>query len=607
MFTEDVGENFNNFLKECGDRKIYIYGLGGRTKKVIDNIGLDRVSAVVSDIRVGEELYGLNVVDVDTLKEGDILILACYTVSFKIVYDRVQYIEERGIEIYDLSLTNMTKNKNIKYKVKFEQEINIDKELTAVNNIIIDFKNIIGEIIGSKTIYRKYFFELINNCYAQNKTVYIRVDNNFNSEYFKEFGLLDKVKIINENQDITCILSEDATIHFTNEIYSERDNYKIINVPTPIEMLNNSNLSYLTETLKTYGDEVILKLISNRLFYNPFSSDVSIKALEDLGYIAFAPITAKFFDFILKSNLDKDGVILFVSRDGYLVNELYKKYKTIYNNLPDNRYLYVSRRSSIVTSLYTEEDIMNIVNREFRFVIGNFRDRIEQKIGFNLVDAKKLDVDLKTIRTDEQREELVNTVLEYKDLILENSEKERNAYLKYLEKLDIAKYSKKYVYDLYTFGTIFSKMQEYFDDVALLCFAHGKDERLEDKEIISMFGQNTIFYFIRFLKIYLLFEIVYAPNEGQFDKIDENGDPVFRPGTEYNYDKTSQVQQGIVSFIDDFLGITKESDITLEFADSILTLINKSLVPEDIVGNAFDLENKFSAEASKNMWTELMF
>lgn len=608
MLTKnDVGEKFNTFLEEYSDKNIFIYGVSIKTKKVLDFLGNEKVSAIVSDVRIGEEIYDLEVIDVNTLKEGDVLILACYIGSLKIVYDRVKHIEERGVEILDLSLTNLTRKKNTEYIVEFESEVNIKQQLSWADNIVIDFKDIIGEVVNCKLIYREYFFGLINNGYAQNKNVYIRVDDSFDSEFFKEIGLLDKVKIIDENQDIANLLAENKTIHFSNKLIEHTENYKLINVPIPMEMLNNSNLSYLTENMKTNGDEIVFKLISNKLFYNPFSSNISIKSLEDLGYIAFAPLTAYFFEFVIKSNLDEDGIILFVSRDGYLLNELYEKYKKIYDNLPDNHYLYVSRRSAMITSIQSEEDIRNIVERELRFTVGNFRDRLEQKIGFNLDCSKKLDVDLKTITTDEQREELLEEVLKYKELILENAKKEREAYMKYLSDLQLYEYKTKYVYDLYTQGTIFSKMEEYFDDVALLCFAHGHDSRLENKNIISIFGENDVFYFMTFLKIYVFFEIGYASNDPQFEKIDEDGNPVFRDGTEYNYDKISQIQKGITKFIDDFLNIGDDCDISLECVDSILTLINKNLVSEEIVRNTFELENNFSAEEVKNMWNELMF
>lgn len=607
MISEDTKERLDSFSKKYDGRNIYIYGISEKPKKILDALGNERVSAIVSDIRIGEKLFGLDIVDVNTLKDGDILILACYVGSLKIVYDRVKHIEERGVEILDLSLTNLTKKKNTNYTVKLDREVDIEQELSCTNNIIIDFKDVICEVINAKSIYREYFFELINNCYAQNKDVYVRVDRDFNSEYLKEIGLLDKVKIIYENQDISSISAKQKTIYFTNEITNNKENYKVINVPTPMQMLNNSELNYLIEKVKTDGDKIILKLIANKLFYNPFTTNINIKSLENLGYIAFAPITAYFFDFIRNSKLDKDGVILFVSRDGYLLNELYEKYKKTDDNLPDNRYLYVSRRSAMVTSIRTEDDIIKIVKKELGFAFGNLSDRLEQKIGFKLIEAKKLDIDLKTISTAEQREELLKVVLEYKDLILENADKERKAYIEYLSKLGVDKYKRKYVYDLYTHGTIFSKMEEYFDDVSLLCFAYEQDTRLVNKDIISIFGENNVLYFVTFLKIYAFFEIVYSPKDPQFEKIDENGTPVFRPGTEYNYDKISQIQQGITKFIDDFLNITKEEDITLECVDSILKLINKNLVSNDVVSNAFDLENTYSAEEVKNMWNELIF
>lgn len=607
MVTEDMQEVIDDFLEEYEGRNIFVYGLGIKTKNLLDILTTERVSGVVSDIRIGEEIYGLEIVDVNSLKDGDILILACYIGSLKIVYDRVKYIEERGIEIVDLSLTNLTEYKNIKYKVNINKEINVEEEVKLTSNVVIDFENVISQVVNSKIIYRQYFLDLINNCCEQGKVVYVRIDDTFDSEDFEKIGLLDKVKIIDENQDISNLMSETTTVYFTNKTNVDTYNCNIINVNTTMELLNNSNLKYLADDVRTDGDEIILKLIANRLFYNPFSSDISIKSLEDLGYIVFAPITAKFFEFMIKSNLDKDGVILFVSRDGYLINELYEKYKDIYSNLPDNRYTYVSRRSATVTSIKSEDDIRAIVNREFMYVIGNFRDKLEQKIGFNLVEAKKLDVDTRTITTDEQKEELVEAVLEYKDLILQNAEKERNAYLKYLDNLDVNKYSKKYIYDLYTFGTIFSKLEQHFDDVSLLCFSYGKDKRLEGKQIISMLGENSDFYFKIFLKIFPIFEIIYAPEDGQFDKIDENGNPIFRPGTEYNYDKISQIQRGITDFIDDFLEIGKDCEISVEYVDSILKLLNRSMISDDVIGNAFELENKFGAEDVKNMWDELTF
>ncbi len=92
-------------------------------------------------------------------------------------------------------------------------------------------------------------------------------------------------------------------------------------------------------------DHYIKSLLKDKKLENPNS-------FEELGYIFFGPLLFNFFIW-LKSEIESDELILFNSREGYFLKEIYEIFKTKYD-LPDGVYFKTSRKISTIASIFDE-------------------------------------------------------------------------------------------------------------------------------------------------------------------------------------------------------------------------------------------------------------
>lgn len=79
------------------------------------------------------------------------------------------------------------------------------------------------------------------------------------------------------------------------------------------------------------------------------------KSLEELGYIFFGPLVCNYF-FWLKNEITDGDLILFNSREGYFLNQIYQEFKVKYN-LPNSVYFKTSRKLASLASFVSEEDV----------------------------------------------------------------------------------------------------------------------------------------------------------------------------------------------------------------------------------------------------------
>ena len=83
-------------------------------------------------------------------------------------------------------------------------------------------------------------------------------------------------------------------------------------------------------------------------------------SFEELGYIFFGPLLFNFFIW-LKFEVKGSDLILFNSREGYFLKDIYELFKIKYN-LPMGVYFKTSRKISSIASLFTKEDIYKTFN-----------------------------------------------------------------------------------------------------------------------------------------------------------------------------------------------------------------------------------------------------
>ncbi len=109
-------------------------------------------------------------------------------------------------------------------------------------------------------------------------------------------------------------------------------------------------------------------IIANKLFDNPFLQyDNNTNYNADpyvLGYAALGPYLYSITDWIIKNALEQNSkTIHFIARDGYLPMLALDIFKKFNKELPKSNYLYLSRKSTLTTDIYSKADLYSLSNK----------------------------------------------------------------------------------------------------------------------------------------------------------------------------------------------------------------------------------------------------
>lgn len=146
---------------------------------------------------------------------------------------------------------------------------------------------------------------------------------------------------------------------------------------------------------------------------------VSIKSLEDLGYIYYGPLLFNYFDW-LKDEVGDSDKILFNSREGLFLQEIYQLFREKYN-LPSSVYFKTSRTLSTIVSIFDKEDILKTF--DLHRYSGKLSNLLKHRFGITPIIENDIMVDSNV--------KLPNLDLYLKE-ILDKSKITRTEYKKYI-------------------------------------------------------------------------------------------------------------------------------------------------------------------------------
>ena len=218
------------------------------------------------------------------------------------------------------------------------------------------------------------------------------------------------------------------------------------------------------------GIRCMLAVVANKYFDNPFrffnkdsdfNGDPFLIGYYNLGMYLFG-IVKWIIDDI---NTKKYDSIVFMARDGYLPMEAYKLFKKLYTKLPEEKYLYISRKALIPAMLQSKKDyyklneIINIYNASPLKIINYIKDMINYDESKFQSVCQKENIDIN---------KPFDNISEYNNFIkiiidnFYNEEKQKSNLIKL----------KKYFNDFYTgnsstFDVGYSGRPEYY--ISLLC------------------------------------------------------------------------------------------------------------------------------------------
>ena len=130
MIIKDFIQNFSKFKKN----KIVLYGIGIKTKEILDNTAFNIIGLMDKDAcNIGKFFYGKKVLnEKEVINSADIIIIAAADVYYDIIFKRIAYLNDKyNIPIYFLDGTKATTkqiNKNIKLNPYWNNTIDCIKE-----------------------------------------------------------------------------------------------------------------------------------------------------------------------------------------------------------------------------------------------------------------------------------------------------------------------------------------------------------------------------------------------------------------------------------------------------------------------------------------------
>jgi hypothetical protein len=145
-------------------------------------------------------------------------------------------------------------------------------------------------------------------------------------------------------------------------------------------------------------------------------------SLEELGYTYFGPLLFNYFDW-LKTEIGDSDKILFNSREGFFLQEIYELFKEKYE-LPPSVYFKTSRTLSTIVSIFTTADIFRTF--DLHRYNGKLSNLLKDRFGITPHIENDIMVD--------SNEMLPNLDL-YLKQIIQKSKMTRDEYGKYIKKV----------------------------------------------------------------------------------------------------------------------------------------------------------------------------
>jgi hypothetical protein len=146
------------------------------------------------------------------------------------------------------------------------------------------------------------------------------------------------------------------------------------------------------------------------------------KSLEELGYNYFGPLIFNYFDW-LKTEIGDSDKILFNSREGLFLQEIYELFKEKYD-LPPSVYFKTSRTLSTIVSIFNKVDVFRTF--DLHRYSGKLSNLLKDRFGITPYVENDVMVD--------SNENLPNLDLYLKEII-EKSKMTRDEYGKYIIKV----------------------------------------------------------------------------------------------------------------------------------------------------------------------------
>lgn len=403
---------------------------------------------------------------------------------------------------------------------------------------------------------------------------------------------------IGDNEKADIQLSGDYGIH----------NYHIMSLKNLFECSNMGEICSIKH-IAGPADSIVVGLVLKKLFNNPFclnktEFEIKIKDEEEFGYTIIGPVVLGYMNYLCRTAINGHASkVLFFAREGYLLKELFDIIKDRLSDLTDiaGEYIYVSRRALSVAAIQKENDIFELLDIYYR---GTFKDLLFNRFGIEDVNAQEENIEL-----PEQKEKVVKMINVYRQLILQQAQKERDNYLKYYETFKKNGNNKTVVSDIGYSGTIQYYLSKLTGDVFDGCYfatdAKKKPLLIDGNTINGFYIDNDSkqAYSSSYIHRYhLILESILIAPVGQFVSVDDNGRFHFITDNNPQFtQKIAKIHNGIKAYFKDFYefcgSVSIDCELNKTFMEGLIHAVIECNIIEENLEEVFVVEDTYCSDS----------
>lgn len=409
-------------------------------------------------------------------------------------------------------------------------------ELSIETNVLIPRKDMVELLYYAKKIGKKIY--LISDMYLTTDILEpILRDNGitgFNDIIIsceKRCNKLDGLFGIYKNNIIS-----DSYLHIGDSwtadfVAAAKEHIDVILIQSSLGLFKDSNISYIGKYLYSLDDRSMMGAFIARCFNSPFSKradgKITVSRLEDVHALFIAPlVTCCVLWLVKKLSRGEYDKVLFASRDGYLIKELYNWYVATQHitKAPPSVYLYTSRKSSVGAAISTVNDIDEYIEYRGKTAFENIFS------GDNFESVED---------------------------VIKVSEGKKQNLKKYILKLGLKPNEKYAFFDLVSGGTTqYYLSKSFFNNIEGFYLNYSDIGFSEQIIVHSLFFDMPTAPFTHFETPYTAFlESVLTSLEPSVVGFDEEGEPVFSPHTRNSSEESyiSTAHETIREYFIDFV------------------------------------------------------
>ena len=401
--------------------------------------------------------------------------------------------------------------------------------------------------------------------------------------------------VMNKSSNSTIVhIGDDELVDKTRAEEKGIDSYLI---GSSYRMLAMSNSSFVFDSVNTFNDKCYLGKLVSEILNDPFAlynsaGKITISSYKDIAMLMF-PITKLFFDHIITLSRNYDCLI-FPSRDGYYLYELYCKYRNVNPdlNLPTAKYIYSSRMSLSRAALKDNDTFDVLIHKLFGNRSKNVKKYVDDLFGADI--PEDFNDTCGYLLEKYGRDNLLNRLHECIPDVATALSEVSKCYRDYLESLDLMKYEKIAMIDIVSYGTqpyCLSKILGREVDMISVGASGVPNVFMDADSVHSIYGNvneevnGSLVTKSDLSVLHLLMEVIYSSKDGQFLSVDGSGIPAFLTGSEYNAKLLEGIQSELTTIFDSFIGDGNASTrFSPEFCHGVLKIIrsNNSMIDEKL-------------------------